>query len=147
MLGPVTMGIAGMVNRHNCWGPLLLLLHLCIYAWWSKCSLVNLDMLLGAVVTVGMPGMLGMPGKLGMVAAGFSIFGGGSLRNVPTVSRQTSSGASAAGGCSAAPSVLSVVRVPSAQARASLCWSCCPRAVWGWRHAGRGAPDTPQTHP
>ena len=53
-------------------------------------------MLLGAVVTVGMPGMLGMPGKLGMVAAGFSIFGGGSLRNVPTVSRQTSSGASAA---------------------------------------------------
>ena len=43
MLGPVTMGIAGMVNRHNCCGPLLLLLHLCIYACWSKCSLVNLD--------------------------------------------------------------------------------------------------------
>ena len=80
-------------------------------------------LVLCAVVSVGMPGMLGMPGtKLGMlVAAGFSIFGGGSLRNVPTVSRQTSSGASAAGGCSAAPSVLSVVRVPSAQARASLC--------------------------
>ena len=71
-------------------------------------------LLLRAVVTVGMPGMLGMPGKLGMVAAGFSIFGGGSLRNVPTVSRQTSSGASAAGGCRAAPQpALSVVRVPS----------------------------------
>ena len=49
-----------------------------------RCTLVS--PVLDAVVSVGMPGMLGMPGtKLGMlVAAGFSIFGGGGLRNVPT---------------------------------------------------------------
>ena len=50
--------------------------------WW-KCTQVSPT--LGAMVSVRMPGMLGMPGKLGMlVAAGFSIFGGGGLRNVPT---------------------------------------------------------------
>ena len=93
-------------------------------------------MLLGAVVTVGMPGMLGMPGKLGMlVAAGFSIFGGGSLRNVPTVSRQTSSGASAAGGGRAAPRpALSVVRVPSAL----VCEQPQPEAAAPRVFGGRG---------
>ena len=86
-----------------------------------RCALV--DPVLDAVVSVGMPGMLGMPGtKLGMlVAAGFSIFGGGGLRNVPTPPADQL-GSLGGGGCRAAPQPgLSVtVRVPSVHSSAVL---------------------------
>ena len=116
---------------------------------WRKCTQVSRT--LGAVVSVGMGGMLGMPGKLGMLVppAGFSIFGGGGLRNVPTRAGRPAREPRRPGGAE----LLLNQHFQSSQFR--LCprlslqpeAAAAPRVCWGQRDAGRGAPDTPPTQP
>ena len=100
-------------------------------------------------VRVGMPGMLGMPStKLGMlVPAGFSIFGGGRLRNVPTPPADQLGSLGGRGLCRAAPKpALSVtVRVPSVPLLLSS--TCCPRVFGGRGMLGGGRQIPPQPNP